>query len=260
MFGRRKLAMLVAEFLGTGVLTLVFLSVQRSTIGVPYFVALAAGLAVAMAMLVVGEVSGAHLNPAITIALWVARKVGTVTGIVYVIMQLLGAWAAYGLYTYFVNSSLQPIGGHYVGRVFVAEIVGSFILAVGWGAVAFGRVLSNGARAATVGVSYALGIIVAAAAGIGISNPAVALGTRAWEIWGSMGWGTYVAGPVIGALAGAVVVYGLLFRPMEEAEVVASDKAVATPIAAKTASKTARTKTATATTARKKTTTTRRKK
>lgn len=251
MFGRRKLAMLVAEFLGTGILTLVFLSVQRSTIGVPYFVALAAGLAVAVAMFVVGETSGAHLNPAITIALWVGRRVGTVTGVVYIIMQLLGAWAAYGIYTYFVNSTLQPIGGHYVGRVFVAEIVGAFILALGWGAVAYRRVLTGGAQAATVGIAYALGIIVAASAGIGLVNPAVALGTRSWEIWGSMGWGTYVAGPIIGALAG-VVLYGLLFRPVVGE--VAAVEATTAPAAAATATRSTRGR-STAASTRKKTTT-----
>lgn len=211
MFGRRKIAMLVAEFLGTGVLTLVFLSVQRSTIGVPYFIALAAGLTAAMALFVVGETSGAHLNPAVTLALWTARKVGTLTGALYIVMQLLGAWAAYGVYTYLVNSSFQPIGGHYTGRVLVAEAVGGLVLALGWAAVAY-RQLVNGSRAAVVGVAYALAIIVAAAAGIGLVNPAVALGARAWNVWGSMGWGTYVLGPVVGAVVG-VNLYGLLFAP-----------------------------------------------
>ena len=48
MFGRRKVAVIVAEFLGTAVLTLLILSVQRSTIGVPFFVAIAAGLTYAL--------------------------------------------------------------------------------------------------------------------------------------------------------------------------------------------------------------------
>ena len=46
MLGRKKLAMLVAEFLGTGILTLAVLSVQRSQLGLAYFVAIAAGLTV----------------------------------------------------------------------------------------------------------------------------------------------------------------------------------------------------------------------
>ena len=250
MFGRRKIAMLVAEFLGTGLLTLVFLSVQRSTIGVPYFVALAAGLAVAMAVYVVGENSGAHLNPAVTLALWTARKTGTVVSALYIVVQLLGAWAAYGLYTYFVNSSLQPIGGHYTGRVLVAEAVGTFIAALGWAAVAYRR-WATGNNAAVVGVSYALGVVVAAAAGIGLANPAVALGTRAWEIWGSMGWGTYVLGPVLGAII-AVNLYGLLFATAEEVVVAeAGTAAVAATPARRTTTRKAPAKRKTTTTRRK---------
>lgn len=202
MFGRKKIAMLLAEFLGTGVLTLVVLSVQRSTIGVPYFVGLAAGLAVILLMLIFGNVSGAHLNPAVTIALWTTGKAKTLAAALYIVMQLLGAWAAYGIYTYFVNSSLQGIGGHYTARVMVAEIVGAFIFAFAWSAVVAQQRFNDGVVATAVGVSFALGLIIAAVAGIGLINPALALGTHSWDIWGSMGWGTYVLGPVVGAVVG----------------------------------------------------------
>jgi aquaporin Z len=73
MFGRRKVATLVAEFLGTGALTLLILSVQRSTIGVPFFVAAAAGLVVALMMFAVGASSGGYFNPALTLGFWTAR-------------------------------------------------------------------------------------------------------------------------------------------------------------------------------------------
>jgi glycerol uptake facilitator-like aquaporin len=61
MFARNKVAMVVAEFLGTAVLTLVVLGVQRSTIGIAYFVALAAGLTVAAMSYIFTNVSGAHV-------------------------------------------------------------------------------------------------------------------------------------------------------------------------------------------------------
>lgn len=233
MFGRRKVAALVAEFLGTAVLTLVFLSVERSTIGVPYFVAIGAGLVTAMVAFIFSEVSGAHVNPAITLALWTARKVSTLTAVLYVVVQLLGAWAAYGIYTYFVNSSLQPIGGTYTGRVLVAEAIGTLVLALGWAAVAFRANFTIGTRAAVLGISYTLAVIVAAGAGIGIINPAVALGVRAWEVFGSMGWGTYVLGPLLGAVIG-VNLYGLLFagRAAEETVVVEEVVVVEEPAAA----------------------------
>lgn len=197
MFGRKKIAMLVAEFLGTGVLTLVFLSVQRSTIGIPYFVALAAGLTIAVLSVLFAGMSGAHFNPAVTIGLWTTGKVKTLAALAYIVVQLLGAWAAYGIYTYFVNQSLQTIGGHFTARILVAEAVGGFIFAFAWAAVAAQR-----AATSWVGVAFVLAIVVAAAASVGVVNPAVALGIRAWDVWGSMGWGTYAAGPVLGSVVG----------------------------------------------------------
>ena len=211
MFGRQKIATMTAEFLGTGILTLVFLSVQRSTIGIPYFIALAAGAALAVASYFFGDVSGSHLNPAITLALWTARKIGTLTSVCYIIVQLLGAWAAYGVYHYFVTTSLQPIGGKYNAHILFAEAIGTLVLGLAWGAVYFKKYDATN-RAILLGGSYALAIIIAAAAGIGIANPAVALGVRAWSINGAMGWGTYALGPVLGALIG-VNLYALLFAP-----------------------------------------------
>ena len=198
--------MLVAEFLGTGVLTLVVLSVQRSTIGIPYFVALAAGLAVASLSLVFASASGAHFNPAITLGLWSARKVKTLPALAYIAVQLLGAWAAYGVYTYFVNSSLQTIGGHFTARILIAEAVGTFIFAFVWAAVAAQRLSAN-----LVGAGLALGVVVAAAASIGFINPAVAMGAPAWTVFGSQGWGTYALGPLIGSVVGFNL-YQLVFE------------------------------------------------
>ena len=95
MFGRNKLAALVAEFLGTGILTFVVLNVGRSTIGIPYFVAFAAGLAVVLVGVALAR--DVQLNPAYTLALWTARKVKTSRALAYIAVQLLGAWAAYAL-------------------------------------------------------------------------------------------------------------------------------------------------------------------
>jgi len=251
MFGRRQAATLIAEFLGTGILVLVFLSVQRSTIGVPYFIALAAGAAVAVAAFYFGDSSGAHLNPAITLALWTARKMKTVVALAYIIVQLLGAWAAYGIYHYFVNTSLQPIGGHYSARILLAEAVGALILALAWGAVYFKKFDTTN-RALLLGGSYALAIIVSASAGIGIANPAVAFGIRAWGINGVMGWGTYALGPVLGAIIG-VNLYALLFSSDTETVLVESETIVLTESAmpARTASSSTSTNSSKKSTAKK---------
>lgn len=203
MFGRRRAATLVAEFLGTGALTLLVLSVQRSTIGVPFFVAAAAGLIIALMVFAVGGISGGYFNPALTVGLWTARKLETVTAVLYIAAQFLGAWGAYYLYIYLVKSSLQPVGGHFASRILVAEAVGTGLFAFGVAAAVY-QGFSRAVTASFVGLALMLGIIAASSASIGLLNPAVALGVRAWV------WGTYVLGPVLGAIIG-VNLYGLVF-------------------------------------------------
>ncbi|HVX24000.1 MAG TPA: aquaporin [Candidatus Saccharimonadales bacterium] len=243
MLEKRKVAALGAEFLGTGILTLMILSVQRSTVGVPFFVAAGAGLALAVVTYALHEASGAHFNPALTFANWVARKVSTVTGALYIVAQLLGAWAAYWLYTYYVGSSFQPIGSNFAGRVLVAELVGTAVFSLAVAASAARRnasgSISFGGIAAFTGVAYMLGIVAASPASIGLLNPAVALGVRAWVPWGTgvTGWGTYVLGSVLGAVIGTLI-YLVLFsnEPVTvAAKASPAKKAVAKPAARKRA-------------------------
>jgi aquaporin Z len=231
MFGRRNIATYVAEFLGTGVITLLILSVQRSTIGVPFFVALAAGVTLALMTFAVGAYATGFFNPAITLGLWTARRIATVQAILMILLQLLGAGAAYWLYTYFVKSSLQNVGGHYSTRILVAETVGTGILAFGIAAALYQR-LTAAVTASMAGLAYMVGIIAASSASIGLLNPAAALGVRAWV------WGTYVLGPVLGAVIG-INLYNLVFAETAVATA-AADAAVASGTSATTSSRVAR--------------------
>jgi aquaporin Z len=226
MFGRRQIAALVAEFLGTGALTLLILSVQRSTIGVPFFVAAAAGLTVTLMTFAVGSISGGYFNPALAIGMWTARKLNTVTAILFIAAQLLGAWAAYGLYTYYVNNTLQPVGGDFSGRILTAELVGTAIFAFGVAAAIYQR-FTIAVTAAVAGLALMIGIISASSASLGLLNPAVALGIRAWV------WGTYVLGPILGAIIGFNL-YALLFADTGPATASAS---VTSAVATKTTTK-----------------------
>lgn len=210
---RKKIAMILAEFLGTAILTAVVLAVSKSNLGVPYFVSIGAGLAIAAGTIMFGAVSGAHFNPAITIGLWSARQVKTLPAIVYIAAQLLGGIVAYLLYTYFVNSSWANTGT-YDARVLVAEAVGAFVFSLGWAAAVYNK-LVGGQAAFVVGGSLILGILVASVGSGGLLNPAVALGMRSWV------WGTYVLGPVLGAVIGFNL-YALLFAPASSLIVKAS--------------------------------------
>lgn len=207
MLTRKKVAMILAEFLGTALLTLAVLAVSKSTIGIPYFVAIAAGIAAATAMLTFGAISGAHLNPLVTLGLWSIRRVKTIPAIVYMAAQLLGGIAAYYLFTYLVGQTWNN-SGEFHGKVLAAEAAGGFIFALGWAAVVFER-LRGGLAAATVGLSLMLGVLVSAAGSGGIVNPAVALGAHSWV------WGTFVLGPLLGGIIGFNL-YSLLFAPTSQ--------------------------------------------
>lgn len=202
MLGRRKIAMIMAEFLGTGILTLVVLAVSKSTIGIPYFVALAVGLVVAAGTLAFGAVSGAHFNPAITIGMWTTRRVKTLPAVVYIAAQMLGAGAAYLLYTYLIGQSLQSTS-EFNTKILVAETVGTFIFALAWASASYQK-FDLGKGASVVGLGLTLGVMTASIASAGLLNPAVAFGVGMWE------WGTYVLGPILGGVI-AFNLYGLLF-------------------------------------------------
>lgn len=218
MFGRRKTAALVAEFLGTGVLTLLLLSVQRSTIGVPFFIGAIAGLALAAMVLAFWRVSGSHFNPAITIAMFTARRITAIRALGYIVAQVLGAMGAYYLYVFFVKNDLQPLEGKFSGNVMTAEAVGAGLLALGFAAAKFQRFTAGMAAAAT-GISYMLASVLSSGAptSFGLVNPAVALSvvnpgfTFSVESWVLA---TYVLGPIIGAIVG-LNLYKLLFASPE---------------------------------------------
>ena len=100
-------------------------------------VALAHGLVLAIMVSVTGHVSGGHVNPAVTIALWSAGKVSTARGAVYVVAQLLGAVVGALLLRYVVGSQLFENGGAGapalglsvdVGRGIVIEAILTFFL------------------------------------------------------------------------------------------------------------------------------------
>jgi glycerol uptake facilitator protein len=100
---------MIAEFIGTFVLMMfgtgVVAMVTLFGKGVPGEVVkggytnitIAWGLAVTMGIYLAGQVSGAHLNPAVTLALAVFRKFSWIKVLPYIIAQTVGAFAAAAL-------------------------------------------------------------------------------------------------------------------------------------------------------------------
>jgi aquaporin Z len=107
---------LTAEFVGT--FLLVFLAVGTAIFGISAIVgadgngpgsgvvgvALAFGLVLLGVAYAFGPVSGAHVNPAVTLAMLVGRRMPTSEAIGYWIVQFLGAIAAGGVLKLFVSN------------------------------------------------------------------------------------------------------------------------------------------------------------
>ena len=100
MIGQALPRRLSAEFLGTFWLVLggcgsAVLAAGVPDVGIRYAgVALAFGLTVLTGAYAFGPVSGGHFNPAVTVGLWVARRIPARDVLPYVVAQVIGAIVA----------------------------------------------------------------------------------------------------------------------------------------------------------------------
>ncbi len=83
----------IAECVGTMLLTLIACGVAVITGAEPVATSLAFGLVIVAAAYSIGNVSGCHINPAVSIALTVAGKMEIVECIKYIVAQVIGAFA-----------------------------------------------------------------------------------------------------------------------------------------------------------------------
>jgi MIP family channel proteins len=181
-------------------------------------VALAQGLAYLLLVAAMLPVSGGHLNPAVTFAMMLARKINPTRGGMYIVSQCLGAMAGALMLTLIIPHGTQGnLGGHGLGAGvsiaggLTAEVVVTFMLVS-----AFLHATMGGARPATlgmaaIGLTSVLGYLFAMPLTGASMNPARSLGpafvTGAWrEHW------IFWAGPLIGALLAAVAHHSMARR------------------------------------------------
>ena len=107
------------EFLGTLVLVLfgcgTAIFTQQYMIGANVVAtALAFGLAIVAMAYVIGNVSGCHVNPAVSLAMLINKKMNVKEFIGYVVSQILGAFAGIGI-LYFILSTIENINIAQIG-------------------------------------------------------------------------------------------------------------------------------------------------
>lgn len=180
----------LAECVGTFGLTLAVIISLGGGILLP--TPLIAALALCLFVYSIGSISGAHLNPAVTIGLFSVRKITLQNAVAYVVFQSLGAVAAIYVGRMMVVSPMLPILN--TSAVFFAECVGTFFLTFGIASVVYGKTPAV-ASGIVVGGSLLLGISVASVVSNGVLNPAVAFAIGSFPP-------VYVLGPVIGSILG----------------------------------------------------------
>ncbi|MEV4645182.1 MIP/aquaporin family protein [Saccharopolyspora sp. NPDC049357] len=256
-YGKGLTGELLAEFLGTFVLILLgCASVAVAVAGLPgsgrqsdpfgaanwLIIAFGWGFAVVFGVYVAGGVSGAHINPAVTLAFAVRRAFPWVKVVPYMLAQLVGAFAAaavvYSVYSWaidafnakagvprsesldtyaiFATFPAEYFGGSWWGPL-LDQIVGTAVLVLLIFALIDAR---NSAPAANLGpfligmVVTVIGLTFGPNAGYAI-NPARDFGPRLWTFltgWGELAlpgtyewFSFYFWIPIVGPLIGAVV-------------------------------------------------------
>jgi len=159
-----------------------------------------------------GHISGAHYNPAVTIAILIRKKIETKEALLYIVSQIVGAALAAICYKFIMGSTFAPAPGAEASMTsaLLIEIIFTFALV--------SVILNVATHSKTAGNSYyglAIGftILAAAFAGGPISggayNPAVGTGPILIDVL--MGGGSignlviYWLGPVIGGVVAALV-------------------------------------------------------
>lgn len=185
----------IAEFVGTFTLSFVVLAGILNVSLLPIAIPVLAGLTLGLFVYTIGSISGAHLNPAVTVGLLSVKKITIKDATFYILAQILGAVVAILLVK--ILGMHLPVTAEYVfnAKFFMAEIIGTLFFTFGIASVVFGELKVN-VSGLVVGGSLILGIIVAVFCGsLGVLNPAVALALNTANI-------SYVLGPVVGSILG----------------------------------------------------------
>ncbi len=186
-------------------------------------IGLAFGLALAVAIYAFGPISGAHFNPAVTIALWAGKKFPGKDVIPYVIAQVIGSLIASAALlaisgtaasTIGALGGVGPFGDISIVGMFIAEFLGTFLLMYVIMATAVNPKSTAADAALSIGLVLA-GIVVAIGnyTGAGV-NPARSFTPMLLNYFVSGAnafayYPIYLIAPIIGAIV-AVYLYDYL--------------------------------------------------
>ncbi|MES2310576.1 MAG: aquaporin [Verrucomicrobiota bacterium] len=170
----------LAEAIGTFALIFVGIGAIHNASSDLLLIALAHGLTIAVMVSATGAISGGHLNPAVTLALWVGKKITPLEAGKYWIAQLLGATLAALAARYLFGGSFEVMKGtptlrvSWMDGVLIEAILTFFLVFVVYGTAADPRGPKIGGLA--IGLTVALDIMVGGPLTGAAMNPARAFG------------------------------------------------------------------------------------
>jgi MIP family channel proteins len=213
----------IAELVGTFILVFggtavaVGAILSRPTAGAPYdslAIALAFGLALAIVVAAIGHVSGAHVNPAVTLGMAATGKFPWNYTPHYIGAQLVGAvlaalatWVTFGGAGARSEANLAatyPAQGVGDLQAFIVEILITFILVIVVMAVATDQRAPAAIAPIAVGFALAVGVFIAGPVTGGSVNPARSLGPMLVAGDFTSVW-LYILGPIIGGVLAALL-------------------------------------------------------
>ncbi|KAM4797482.1 aquaporin-5-like [Rhinophrynus dorsalis] len=209
-----------AEFLAT--LIFVFLGLGSALNWTPSLpgvlqIALAFGLAIGTLVQAFGHVSGAHINPAVTVGFLIGSQISILRALFYIVAQLVGAIAGAGI-LYAVappnvrgNLAINSVANGTPGQAFAVELILTFQLVLCVFASTDGQRNDNvGSPALSIGLSVTVGHLLGIYFTGCSMNPARSLGPAAitrifedqWVFW---------IGPLTGGILASLLYNYILF-------------------------------------------------
>ena len=218
---------LFAEVIGTFVL--VFGGVGTAVLAGAWVNALGVSLAFGFTLLVmayaIGPISGCHINPAVTLGMWMSKKVSGREALLYMVAQVIGAILAAGV-LYVIASGAPGFdaaasgfgsngygdhspGGYELGSVMVAEVVLTALLML---TVLFttDKKAAPGFAGIPIGIVLALIHLISIPVDNTSVNPARSIGPAIFQGgWALEQLWIFIAAPMVGA-ALAAIIYDLM--------------------------------------------------
>eukprot|EP01083_Nonionella_stella_P027161 74741_1 len=231
--------MYLAEFIGTMLYSMTFaISTEPNTIeskeisiNESYFIApIAVGFIVIAMIYAFGHISGAHFNPAITVAVWIRGFITPIDAVIFITVQLLGsfcgallAWIITDTVPYVMPGGTDHTGNIAQGRCLVAEIIYSFAICL----VVINVATTESQRGnffygVSIGMTVAAGLASVQKISGGCFNPALGTALSITHTFKDNGtikhiW-IYLLGPFIGAILAGLSFYVINAKEVEQAK------------------------------------------